>query len=451
MRVKIMYSPSNDAKEAYNHLANQLNQVDFEPNFLLLFLTGGTWKNYNIFTELFKKKFPHAKMLGCTVEGYLVKDEVWMRGVAAILGEFDGKVEVFWAREKNATRTVEKLGEQIGKGWDAILLMFPIFYFPGKFDLLKFFFNDKRYYRAFVKSKEINKRKKILEEYSKYLDNKKMSYPINTTLKIISERTGGSTPIIGMTLLPLEASSYTPLILANYKNVKNGAAAMCFKGDINPIFHDVFPERGGSYEETFEIIKKYFPETEEVRIIKGGMAIGEINGLRPIDFLKVKKCGLKDVTQDEFLKKIEKGKQLVASPYIIAFISKRTFGSTFLGLINSPLSLYPTAFDVADFYDRAAFAGEIFRGGIKTFGEIFDAKKFNGFDFLIIDWDTIMSFGGDVHKLAELIKEKSKTCFGVFSCPPSAYIPNPNKKYLSEIENRVCVNLTGTSIIVEFK
>jgi hypothetical protein len=374
-----------------------------------------------------------------------------MRGVAVLLADFEGKVEVFWAKEKSATKTIEKLGDMIGKGWNSILLMFPAFYFPGKFEFLRFFFNDKKYYRSFVKNKDNSKGIKALESYSKYLDNKKMLYPINKTLKIISEKTGKNTPVIGMNLIPLEAASYTPLILANYKNVNNGAAAMCFKGRINAIFHDVFPERGSTYEETFEIIKNYFPGTEKVRVTKALTAIGEVNGFKPVDFLRMKKAGLQDVNQDEFLRNVEDGKQLMVSPYSLMFISRKTHGGTTLGLINSPLSIYPCLFNLNDYYDVVAFVGEVYRGGVKTFGKILEKKKLYGFDLCVLDSSVIMSFGGDVHKLIDIVKEKSKSFFGIFSAPPSAYIPVIDRKYISETENRICFNLTGTSAVMEFK
>jgi hypothetical protein len=327
--------------------------------------------------------------------------------------------------------------------------MFPAFYFPSKFGFLRYFFNDRRCYRRFSNEKSFGEKKKVLEDYSRYLESK-FVFPINKTLRIMAQKTGRKTPIIGMYLMPLEAASHTPLILANYKDIGRGIAAMCFKGKVNAIFHDIFPERGNSYEETFEIIKNYFPETEEVKVVKDGTAIGEINGLKPVDFLKVKISGFEDVSQDEFLKRVENGKLQMATPYVLAFVSQKTYGSTLLGLFNYPLNLYPSLFDVNEFCDTAAFCGEIFKGGVKGFGEIFEKKKFSGFDIFIVDWNPIMGFGGDVHKLVDVVQEKSSSCFGVFSSPPSAYLPNPDKRYLSEIEDGICVNLTGTSVILEF-
>lgn len=449
MKAKVIYSPSNNAKEAYEEIKRKIDELDFKPNFLFLFLTARTWKAYKSFNELLKRRFPETKMLGCIVEGYIADDEIWMRGVAVLLAEFDGDVEVFWAKEKTATKTIEKLGDKIGRGWDAVLVMFPAFYFPGKFEFLKAFLNDKRYYSKYSKKRSVEEKKKVLKDYSKYLESK-FVFPINKTLKILSRKTGEKTPIIGMNLVPLEGAAHTPLILANYKDIGRAAAIMCFKGEINAIFHDIFPERGESYEETVEVIKSFFSNVEEVEVIKDGVVIGEINGMKPVEFLKMKMSGFKDVSEDEFLKRVESGRVLMASPYGLVFISKQTYGGPHHGLINYPVNLYPSLFEFNEFYDTAIFCGEIFRGGIKSFGRIFDKKKFNGLDFFIVDHNAIMSFSGDVYKLVDMIKEKSYRCFGVFSSYPSAYIPNINTKFLSDVGGGICINLTGTTAILEF-
>ncbi|MFP4559038.1 MAG: FIST N-terminal domain-containing protein, partial [Archaeoglobaceae archaeon] len=150
MRTEVVYSTSNEAQEALHQISEKLEKLDIKPSFLFLFLTAGTWKAYEDFNKLLESYYPDAKMLGCIVEGYIAEDEIWTRGVSILLAEFDGEVEVYWANEGSATETVERLGDEIGEGWDSILLMFPAFYFPGKLEFIKFFFNDKRYYHSFV-------------------------------------------------------------------------------------------------------------------------------------------------------------------------------------------------------------------------------------------------------------------------------------------------------------
>jgi len=451
MKAKVVFSPSNVAKDAYKEIVRQLDELDFSPNFLLLFFTEGMLKNREIIISAFKKRFPDTKMLGCVVEAFVVGNRIWTRGVAALLAEFDGQVEVFWARERGATSTIEKLGEKVGSGWDAILLMFPAFYFPGKFGLLKGFLNDRRYYGKFVKEKSYDEKIRILREYSNYLEGASLLFPVNRVLRIMADKTGGNTPIIGMNLMPLYATSNTPLILADYREIQPGAAAICFKGRVNTIFHDVFPERGNSYEETFEIIKSVYTSVERVNVIKGGAVMGDVNGLTPTKFIKTKIRGFKELSQEIFLKEVEDGKLQMVSPYGLAFISKDTFGASSVGLFPYPISLYPSLFDLGEVYEDAIFYGEFFKGGVKKFGQIFENKmQETTFDFFIMDCNTIMSYGGDIYTLVEILKKNSARWFGIFLSPPSAYLPSVSKKYLVEIENRICYNNCGTSAILGF-
>ncbi|RLI76773.1 hypothetical protein DRP05_12215 [Archaeoglobales archaeon] len=449
MRAEIVFSPSNNTEEAYEEIKIKLEKLTFSPKFLFLFLTAGTWKAYSKFMELLRNKFPNAKMLGCTIEGYIVENAIWTRGVAILLADFEGEVEVFWANEKSAMETIEKLGDKIGKGWDTILLVFPAFYFPGKLKFLRFFLNNKRFYRRFKGKDDVKDRRKVLLEYSKTLMDMKMVYPIDEVIKTISERSGRNTTIIGMNLMPLEATSNTPLILADFNNVHDGAAAICFKGKVNGIFDDVFPDRGNSYEETANLMKSYFTSVEEVSVEKGGLALADINNMKPVKFLEYKRR-LEELAEEDFLEKVEKGKLQMATPYGVGFISKKTYGSSFLGLMNFPVDIYPSVFILDNFFDNALFFGEVFRGGIKIFGKIFEMKKYEGFDFFIIDYNTIMSFGRDVHKIVEIANKKSSNYFGIFSSFPSAYLPTTHRRFLSEIDDGICVNVTGTSALLEF-
>ena len=276
-------------------------------------------------------------------------------------------------------------------------------------------------------------------------------FPVNKILRIMAEKTGGNTPIIGMNLMPLYAMSNTPVILANYREVQPGAAAICFKGKVNAIFHDVFPERGNSYEETFEIIKSMYTSVEQVNVVKGGAVIGDVNGLSPAKFIKEKIKGFEELSQEAFLKKVENGKLQTVSPYGLAFVSKNTFGVSSVGLFPYPINLYPSLFDLDNFYNEAIFYGEFFKGGMKRFGDMFDYKKFQeSFDFFIVDHNTITSYGGDIYTLVGILNNKSRQWFGIFSSNPSAYMPSPYRKYLAEIDNGICFNGTGTSIMIGF-
>lgn len=454
MNVKVIFSPNNVYEKAIKELKKGIDEIDFTPNFLFLFLTEGSWKDYKKYLELLKNHFSNVPMVGCIVEGYIVEDSIWTRGVAILIGKFDGEVKVFYRRGNNPEKICKELGNEIGKNWDAILVVFPLLYFSSKFEVLKAFITDRRYYWSYKRQKTIDSKKKVLKEYSKYFESK-FIYPADKVLRVLSEALGRKIPIIGMNLLPLEAESGTPLILTNYEIVKRGITVVCFKGrvesNINVIFHEVFPERGNSYEETLGMLREYLSNVEVIETVKAGIALGEINGFKPVDFLKMKKRGFEEVDESKFIEKLEKGKLEMATPYMIGFISEETNGATFSGLYNYPLNLFPLASEVNNFYDEAIFFGEVFRGGIKKFAEIFEYKKLEGFDFFIIDQNSIMSFGGELHLLLGLIKKRSKSFFGILSSFPSAFIPEPNKKFLSEIYKGICFSATGTNALFEFK
>ncbi len=447
MRIEVVCTPFTKYDDVVSDLESKL-ELEFEPNFLFVFLTESVWDDHVRIIEYLQRRFPNSKMAGCFVEGYATVDSAWMRGLAIMLVEAEG-VEVFWAKGENTTETFERLKERVGTGWDSIVLIFPAFYFPSKFDVLKIGINDRvSYHLKYKRAKTLEDKLRVLEEYSNTLESRYI-YPVNKALRTMANET----PIIGMNLMPLEARFGTPAIFANYECIGRGAVAVCFKGKVNTIFHDAHPERGNSFEETVEIIKKYYPNVEEVRVIKKRIAIGEINGLTPVKYLEKKVRAYKTMDQKEALDKLEKGKLQTVTPYGLAFISRETFGCSMLGLLPLPVNIYPSIFDLDPFYDRCIFLGEFYKDGVRKFGELFNKKRLKeSFDFFVIDYNVIPMFGKNIHKIINIAKEYCTVFLGVISSCPSAYIPsNAQKPYFSEIEKKIFVNVTGTTTMLEIK
>jgi hypothetical protein len=446
MNVKVVYTPHTKFESIVKDLESKLD-IGFEPSFFFLFLTESVYEEYPKIIEYLKKRFPNTKMAGCFVEGYTTEGLVWMRGLAILFIEAKG-VDVFWAKGRNTTETFKRLREKVGGGWDSILLIFPVFYFPSRFDFLKFPINDRIYYLfKYKKAKTLEDKIRVLKEYSRLLESRYL-FPVNKALRIMADET----PIIGLNLMPLEAKFGTPIIFADYKNIGRGAVAVCFKGNVNTIFHDVFPERGKSFEETVEILKNYFPNVEVVDVIKRGIAIGEINGVKPVEFLESKVRSYKMINQNEALSKLEKGNLLMVSPYSLTFISKETFGGYTLGLLPVPINLYPSLIDLNNFYDKSVLLGETFKGGLSRFGEIFKKRRYaDSFVFFIMDSNTIMMFGGCVHKIIKTVKDYCSNYLGVFSGCPSVYLKNLDRNYFTEIEKNVCSCGTGTNVMLEIR
>jgi hypothetical protein len=217
---------------------------------------------------------------------------------------------------------------------------------------------------------------------------------------------------------------------------------------VNAVYHDIYPERGSSYEETVNIIKSYFSDAEEVEVVKAGIAIGEINGKPPVEFLREKREAFGEMVEEEFLKKLEEGKFETISPYLLSLLNDKNFSSTFLAIINSPVKLYPSPFNLDCFSDDCFFVGEIFKGGPVKFIEVINERKLDGFNLILLDMDMIPAFGGNVYKIMEYIRDIDKLV--VFTSTPSMFSPIGDK-FLTEVEENICFTTSGSNALLEFK
>ncbi|WP_457550147.1 FIST N-terminal domain-containing protein [Archaeoglobus sp.] len=419
-------------------------KLDFEPNFYFLFLTESTWKLYDKVLRFLKKRFPNCKMSGCIVEGYVTREGAWTRGLALLF--FEKGVDVVWAKGKTAEEIFTRLKRTM-KNWSSAITIFPLFRFGNRWDMIHFSITNNTVWRyRYWRAKDLRAKIDVLERYSKILEERYV-FPANKALRVFD----GDKPVIGLNLLPLEAGFGTPLIFANYQVLGRSCAGVCFRGKTNAIFHDVFPERGKSYEETVEILKNLLPSVREVEVVKKGVVIGEVEGISAVEFLK-KERFIQTYNEKETVKMLEEEKLRTVSPYGLAFISKETFGSSILGLLPYQLSIYPSLFDLDVFYDKALFVGEYFRGGIRSFEGLFKMKKYDdSFDFFMIDANVIPMFGGRCFEIKKMADEFCKDYFGVFSADISFRYDSLEKNYLSEIEKGLCFMTSGTSAMVEIK
>ncbi len=441
--IKHVYTLYSNFDDIVKDLENKL-KLDFEPNFYFLFLTESTWRLYDKILKYLKGKFPNCKMSGCIVEGYANRYGVWTRGLALLFFEKD--VDVVWAKDKTAKETFTRLKRTM-KNWTSAVTIFPLFKFSSRWDMYNFAILNNTVWRYKLwRAKDRRSKLKVLDRCSKVLEEKYL-YPANKALRVFD----GEKPVVGLNLLPLEAGYGTPLIFADYKVFGRSAVAVCFKNRVNAIFHDVFPERGKSYEETAEIIKNYFASVKDVDVLKKGVAIGEVNGVSAVEFLKRERF-IQIYGENEVVKMLEEEKFRTVSPYGLAFISKETFGSSLLGLAPYPLSIYPSLFDLDTFYDNAIFVGEYFKGGIKAFKGLFECKRFeDSFVFFVIDANVIPMFAGRCFEVKVMADEFCNDYFGIFSAFPSIRYNHLKRKYFSEIERGLCFNGTGTSVMLEIR
>lgn len=439
--IRYFYTPHSN----FDDIVRDLDEIrlDFEPQFYFLFLTKSTLKICKGILKFLRKRYP-CKMVGFTVEGFVTEDGVWTRGLAILF--FEKGVEVFWTKGENTERTFKRLREKVGSGWDSAIVVFPLFRFGSRLSILRFILaNNTIWYHKYRRARCVDDRISILRDYSKVLESKYI-FPPNKALRFF-----GEFPVVGFNLMPLQAGLKTPVMIVDYRMVGRSAVAVCFKGKINTRFHDVFPERGRSFDETFEIIKGYFPSSVEVNVVKGGIAVGEINGVLPVKFLENSKY-IRIYSEDETLRMIEREKFRTVSPYGLALISNETFGSSILGLGPVPLKIYPCLFDLDLFYDRAMFLGEHFRGGIRAFRGLFEGKSFeDSFDFFVIDSNVIPMFAGRCVEIKRMAEDFCRDYFGVFSAYPSFKFNILNKNYFSEIQRGLCFMTSGTSAMLEIR
>ncbi len=387
-------------------------KLDFEPDSYFLFLTESTWKLYDKILSYLKEKFPNCKMSGCIVEGYVTKDGVWTRGLAMLF--FERGVDVHWAKGKTAEETVTRLKRRM-KNWTSAITIFPLFRFSSRWDMIQFALKNNTIWRyRYWRAKDKESKLKVLERYSKVLESRYV-YPANKFLRFFD----GERPVVGLNLLPLEAGFGTPLIFANYEVLGRSAVAVCLKGKVNALFHDVFSERGKSFEETAEIIRNYFANVREVNVTKKGIVVGDVDGIPAVEYLK-KVRYIQTYSDKEVVKMLEEEKLRTVSPYGLAFVSEETFGCSILGIAPYPLPLYPSLFELDKFYDNALFVGEYFKGGIRAFKRLFEMKCYDdSFDFFVIDANAIPMFGGRCYEIKTFADEYCSDYLGVFSICPS--------------------------------
>ncbi len=440
MNVEVVCTPFSNYEEIVRDLESKFSALNIDPNVLLVFFTDSVLNDHEKVLAYLKDRFPDAKMTGCFVEGYTTPNETWTSGLVILLMDSDN-VEIFYAKGKDAFK---KIGRDVS-GWNTAILIFPLFYFSSRFEMLRFYFSNIYHYTKYISARSLNDKIRVLRKYSDVLESKYV-FPVNKVLRSMPR----DTDIIGMNLLPLEARTGFPKIFANYESIGRGIVAVCFKGKLNASFHDVFPERGNSFEETVEILRNTFPEAEIVRVVKKGVAIGEVNGIRATKFLEARISSLRELSKDEALSKLNEGKLQTVTPYALAFLSKITYGCSLLGLLPYPLGIYPSLFDTDGFYDEALFLGEYY--SLKRFEELFKCKRFeDSFDLFLIDYNVFPMFGGRVTEVAEYAKTFCQRYLGLFTSCPSIRLRSMEKKFMSEIERGICFNGTGTSAMLEMK
>ncbi|AIY90005.1 hypothetical protein GACE_0959 [Geoglobus acetivorans] len=426
-------------------IEHKLKKVDFSPNLSVVIITQSLFENRNELIDFLKKLLVFNSII-FFVDGFGTNEGIFMHGIAIVLLEIDH--DIYVTGRGNLEKELEKIAGKI-KGHDVALAIYPALYFPGKMALFKGFLRDRLYWFRYRRCKDEGRKRRILKAYSNWVQKERLFIPVNKVLRILGK---SGIPVGSINLVPLEVHEETPLILYNFRPIGQNVLVLAIK-DAELHFKDIFPERGNSVEETRKILSSFFALKDEVRVIKEGNVIGEINGMPVKDYIR-EKLGF-EITQEEFIERVEGGNFSGISPYGLALISRKTFGTSVIGLTGYPLNFYPYFLDLDVFEDSGLILGEIFVESPEEF-VFFDSIVGNNacFRIFFVDSTTLLAYRGDTYRMYDFLCD---TCKGdwllIFTSASSAKMIKDynSKKFLSEIDGGICYFSSGTSLMVELK
>jgi hypothetical protein len=418
MRYEVLSTPYPDVKLALKDLKEKIEKVDFEPNLGIFFLTENLIKHHNRFSDLL-----NCDTVCMPIEGYITPESIWMRGGALILMDAKYRIYKFTGSASKVSEGLEK-----AKRHDFNILIYPLFYPSSRLELFRAVLRERRYYWSYTRGdlSALRKASELLEE--------KFFYPINKILRPLRDK---GVAAVSFNLFPIEIKFGHPIISLNGKKVGRGVIMIGLDEKIEADYSDTLPERGKSFDETVEILKNEFNIKMGVKVEKQGIAIGHVDGHKLVDYVRQIRGAYAPVSRD-VTKDLENGKFLGASPYHILFVSEETFGATLLGVLDYPLGIYPSLYNLDFSSDRAfIILNETIKGGVERMKDEFEERDFN---FFTIDQNYILMYENRILKIREYIPKNS---FGVFTTHTSFCSPYTTN-FMTEIEKRICLNVTRT-------
>lgn len=370
------------------------NYASIEPNLAILFIAGILKNSKNINLD--------CNSIVVPVEGIITPTGFWSQGILALLTDSEVSIQIF---KGSASEVYQKI--KTAKKENFNLLIYPMIFIKSRLSLLKTLTKLKR-------TSELEKVSKVFEE---------IIYPMNTMLRPFRDE---DKTAVAINLFPLNIGIGIPKIFLNGKAVDRGVLNISFKDKISCEFTDIFPEKGKSFEETAEILSQELINAKIVDLVKKGLAIKEIDGKSVKEFLN--KQGIK--MRGNLKNDLEDENFFGATPYGLWMISKETFGSSMLGLMDYDLRFYPSLFEADIFYDKAIFGGEFIKGGMKRIVDNIQES-----DFAIIDQNLMLMFEERIVEITKILKG-----YGILSLP--SFTGKIRKNFMSEVEKNLCVNAT---------
>ena len=442
MKYSVIHSSAKDVKSLISDIKIKFESIEFKPNLGIIILTQTLFDDRDLITRFLRDNI-NFNTLTFFVDGFGTEDGIFMHGILILLLQVEHKF--FITGKGDIEKELHQIAEKI-RDHDMALAVYPALYFPGKSSLLKGFIRDKYYWFRYRRCRNERCKKKILQRYSSWIQKERFFIPVNKVLRILGK---AQIPVASVNLVPLEVHENTPVIYHNFQAIGRNVLVLAID-DAELHFKDIFPERGESYEETESILRNFFAFRDEVKIVKEGNVIGEINGHPVREYIK-RRFEL-EIEENEFVEKVEKGDFSAITPYGLALISKKTYGASVVGLLASPLNLYPFYLNFDKFFDNGLVIGEIFSQKPHDFVDFGEKMMDNSLKIFFVDSTSLLAYRGETYEVFDFLSEKLKEKFLIiFTSLPSARLDDmPDKRFISEIEPGIYFFGSGTSLLLKF-
>lgn len=408
------YTAFPEKNSALEDLKKKIKTKD--ANLAIFFLTPSLIDHFRDFSKIVK-----CDSIAMPVEGFVTRSGVWTRGGLVWLIEKKVEVERYFG---SADEVCKKL--KTSKNGRFSLLIYPAVYLSSRTSALATLLKEKRYYNLYKKGQKF-----ILAKVAKLLRDK-FVYPINDILRPFKDREEDT---ISLNLFPLEFKWNSPIMAYNGEKIERGLLRIKFNDLKSLDYTDTFPERGNTFKENLEILKKETGYVKPVEFESDDVAIGHVNGKTLIEFA----FGEKAFKTENFVGEVSRRNFIGATPQGLWMISKKG-GLAFLGIFDIGTNIYPSLYNTNYFEKVGVFTlSEVNRYMIPEICSFLDEN----FDVAFLDQNYLLIYERNVVELKDCMNDN----FGVFVLSPAAVF-KPKRRYFTEIEEGMFSSLTrGISFI----
>jgi len=351
MRTKTFFSNKKIATQAAEELIKKADaSIDFDPDLIFFYATLKYNGHYQKMLDIIKKRFEGVPQIGASIDGMIFPHDMRTDGAVLVLGEDkDARIEVKSVNEDGALQSAQTLAKMIKCEKGVVILHFPFVHVPGLKKSAEYYANGKYYSLRVNKGDEETKRK-MARDFSDYCDRSKIFYLQPDTLELFAREVKFEVPIIGINVMHTHTKFNSPSIFSNFIDIKDGIAALVIEKDnLEVEFDDIYPNRGTTIKETWEIIKQNLEILKEFDAFFDKNVLISLDGKPPLKAVK-DVIGSYEKSITKLSDKFNKGNIQVQVPYFLSFFNNK-IGSIMNTGIDAyfPFDLFPFIVDVNDF------------------------------------------------------------------------------------------------------